>query len=589
MMASDWLAHLLAWLLGIAALLGCLRVAWALRGLPAAARPRRWRTSLLLLGQLLAATLLFLLLRTPDPGDAVHTLHVLTAHAPAKVLPVAASGERWLRLPEAPPRPGIASVPDLASALRRHPGVRHLHVIGDGLETRDREAASGRSITFDAAPRATGISDWWAPRFVHAGDLIHVQGRTHGADGLQAELLDPAGLRVDQQALEGHGLFWLQARARSPGLADYQLRLRRADGSLVDSTRAPVQVLPATATRLMLRAGGPDPDLKFLRRWAVDNGASLRAAIDLGGGMQAGDTVALDARTLADIDVLILDDRSWNGLGGTQRATVLAAVGNGMGLLLRASAPLADADALGLQVRAAQRPPTFKLPSIETMSGALPALGRPPLRIDNPTGHAVLRDAHGEPVVAWRTHGRGRIAAWLPTDSFRLVLGGHADIHARLWADAINAVMRPRAPAPKDLPLQVYTGERTLFCGLDETARVIAPGTVEATRLAIDPRSGPRSCAAFWPQRAGWHRLLDNGTETAFLVRAGDADQVLRAARTQQATRALAGRATTSVETHAQAQALPRWSLFLLWLVVTAGLWWFERSRHGRARAATTG
>ena len=146
MMPSDWATHVLPWLLGIAVLLGCVRVLWPLRQLPAAICPRRWRTGLLLLGQLSSAALLFLLLRTPDPGDDVHTLHVLTAHAPDKMLPVAGSGERWLRLPEAPHRPGSASVPDLASALRRHPGVRHLHVIGDGLEARDRAAAAAMRV-----------------------------------------------------------------------------------------------------------------------------------------------------------------------------------------------------------------------------------------------------------------------------------------------------------------------------------------------------------------------------------------------------------------------------------------------------------
>ena len=137
--------------------------------------------------------------------------------------------------------------------------------------------------------------------------------------------------------------------------------------------------------------------------------------------------------------------------------------------------------------------------------------------------------------------------------------------------------------------MQVYAGERTLFCDLGDTARVIAPGVVEPARLDIDPSSGIRRCAAFWPQRAGWHRLLDATSESAFLVRASDADPVLRAARTQRATRLLADRSTTPVEVPPQAEALPPWSLFLLWLAVTAGLWWFERSRHGRTRAATTG
>ncbi|HSD17127.1 MAG TPA: carboxypeptidase regulatory-like domain-containing protein [Thermomonas sp.] len=588
-MATHWPAHLLPWLLGSIALLACVRLCWPLRRLPVANRPRRWRTGLLLLGQCSSAALLFLLLRTPEPTDTVHTLHLLTAHAPAGALPVAAPGERWLRLPEAPSRPGIASVPDLASALRRHPGVRHLHLVGDGLEARDREAALAMRIRFDPAPLATGIDDWWAPRFVHAGETFRVQGRARHAAGMQVELTDPAGFRVDQQVLQDDGRFSLQARARSPGLADYQLRLRRADHIPGDGTRVPMQVLPATPARLLLRAGGPDPDLKFLRRWAADNGASLRAAIDLGGGMQAGDPVAVDTRTLAGIDVLVLDDRSWNGLGRAQRATVLDAVDNGMGLLLRASMPLADSDALGLQVRAAQLAPTFRLAAIDPAQEVLPTLGRPQLRIDNPFGNTLLRDDRGTPLVAWRTRGRGRIAAWLPTDSFRLVLAGHADVHARAWADAINSVMRARVHAPKDLPLQVYAGERTLLCDLDEDARVIAPGNAGAMRLAIDPRSGPRGCAAFWPQNAGWHRLLDANTDTAFLVRASDADPVLRASRTQRATRALAARASTSDITRTPAGGLARWALFLAWLALTAGLWWFERSRHGRVRAATTG
>lgn len=590
MITSDWAPHVLPWLLGIAMLLGCLRVLWPMRRVPAVTRPRGWRIALLLLGQVLSAILLFVLLRTPDPGDTVHTLHVLTAHAPAKVLPRSVSGERWLRLPEAPDRADVAAVPDLASMLRQHPAVRHLHVVGDGLEARDREAASGMRITFDPAPLSTGISDWWAPQFVHAGDILHVQGHADHASGMHIELLDPAGLRVDQQVVQDDGAFALQAPTRSPGLADYELRLHRADRTAAgNGTRVSVQVMPAAPARILLRAGGPDPDLKFLRRWAADAGASLRAGIDLGGGMQAGDPVTLDARTLADVDALILDDRSWNALGRAQRATVLAAVDKGMGLLLRASAPLADGGALGLQARAAQFPPTFQLPADNPAQGALPALGRPPLHIENPFGATLVRDDRGMPLVAWRTHGRGRIAAWLPTDSFRLVLAGHAEVHARLWADAINAVMRPRAPAPKTLPLRLYVGERTLLCDVDQTARVIAPDTADAVQLAIDPRSGPRRCAAFWPQRAGWHRLLAATTETAFLVRDSDADPVLRASRTQRATTALAERSSIPDNSGARAWALPRWALFLIWLAVTAGLWWFERSRHGDARAVTRG
>ena len=144
------------------------------------------------------------------------------------------------------------------------------------------------------------------------------------------------------------------------------------------------------------------------------------------------------------------------------------------------------------------------------------------------------------------------------------------------------------------MPSLVYAGERTQFCGLGDAAHVLQPGDATPLQLAIDPRSGDRHCAAFWPRRAGWHRLIDGAlvdgkSDTAFLVRAHDADQVLRAAHTQQATAALADHAPTSVKPAVAEPTLPRWVLFLLWLAVTSALWWFERSHLGRVRGTTPG
>lgn len=582
----DWAAPALPWMLALGVLLASLRLPWPLRGRPVNSRPRLWRTVLLIAGQLVSAALLFVLLRAPVSADAIRSVHLLTAHAPRMATPIPRAGELWLRLPEAPVQAGIANTPDLATALRQHPGVRNLHIIGDGLQARDRDAASGLRISVERAPLAAGITDWWMPQTLQSGETLHVQGHAQGATGARIELLDPAGMRTDQQLLQGDGGFSLTATSRSPSIADYQLRLRRADNRVIGLTALPVRILPTLATRLLLRSGGPDPELKFLRRWAADNGATLRASIDLGSGMQAGDPpVALDGRTLAETDLLILDDRSWSGLGRANRETVLAAVGDGLGLLLRASAPLVDGEALGLQVRAATVAPAFKLPASEAGGSELPALSRPPLRIDNPRGQTVLRDDRGTPLAGWDAHGRGRIGVWLPNDTFRLALSGHADLHARLWADAINAVMRPRAPMPHGLPMMIHAGERTRLCALGDAARVLEPGASKAIRLAIDPRSGASRCAAFWPRRAGWHRLITAGAETTFLVRPDSADLVLRAARTRQATEALATLAPKPDHTASVTTGMPRWALFLLWLAVTGSLWWFERSRLGRVRS----
>ncbi len=588
MIAIDSIIEFLSWLLALGVLLASVRLMFGVGRLPANERPRNWRTGLLLFGQCASAALLFLLLRTVLPSDSIHTLHLLTAHAPEVAAPTSPAGERWLRLPEATSRHGVAATPDLATALRQHSHVRTLRIMGDGLEARDRDAATGLQIQFDATPLAVGILDWWASPSVQAGDAVYLRGVTNG--GIRIELLDPAGVRVDQQALQADGAFALQSATRSPGLALYQLRLLGADDKTIATTSVPIQVLPIVPARLLLRSGGPDPELKFLRRWAADNGATLQASIDLGAGVQAGDPpFALDTRTLAGADVLILDDRSWNGLGRASRATVLDAVGKGLGLLLRATTPLSDGHALGMQVRAASLPTSFKLPVADANDSTLPALTRPQLRIDNPAGKTALRDDRGNPLAGWRAHGRGRIGIWLPTDSYRLALAGHADLHARLWAGAINRVARGRTAVPREVPARIYAGERVVFCELGTTATTVQPGDDTPVRLLIDPSSGNKHCAAFWPQHEGWHRLIDGDSTTTFLVRAHNADPVLRASRTQEATAALADHAPAPIKPAVVTPTLSRWTLFLLWLAVTSALWWFERSRFGRVRALTSG
>ncbi len=573
----------LPWVLAASVLLASLRLLQQARA--AGTAPRRWRTAVLAVGQSLAALLLYLLLRTDPPTASVHTLHLLTAHAPAAYLPVQAAGELWLRLPEAPYRSGVQPVPDLATALRSHPAVRLLRIDGDGLEARDRDATGGRRIQFTPAPLARGITDWWAPQMLRQGEPVRVAGATHASAGLRISLLDPGGTRVDEEVLQEDGGFALQAIPRTPGLAEYRLQLRDSDGKQIDTSLVPVRIAAPSSVSVLLLAGGPDPDLKYLRRWAEDHGARLRSSIELGGGMHAGDPpFALDAPMLGQADLLILDDRSWNALDGRRRDAVMAAVDAGMGLLLRASQPLGNATLLGFGVRPATFPATYRIPGTANGGDEPVVLSRPQLRIENPRGPILLRDDRGLALAAWRAHGRGRIGVWLPGDSFRLVLAGQGALHAQQWSSVANALMRARGPIPRPLPLRMYAGELALLCDLGSAPRVVAPGSSAPQPLVIDPRSGDRLCAAWWPTGPGWHRVMDGNGERLALVRARGDDAVMRAADTQRATTALAAQSTAGKAAPAPPapNRLPRWLLFLAWMAVMAALWWFERSRIGR-------
>lgn len=60
--------------------------------------------------------------------------------------------------------------------------------------------------------------------------------------------------------------------------------------------------------------------------------------------MRLGDGLAMNAAALRRVDVLVLDERSWAGLSAGKRgavlAAVLAAVRQGLGLVLRATGPV---------------------------------------------------------------------------------------------------------------------------------------------------------------------------------------------------------------------------------------------------------
>ena len=312
-------AAVTAILLAIAVVAGGLR-AWRL--------PRR-RVRLAL--QALVAVALYACLFPPATREAFRAGELLvlapgiTAAQRADLDPAAAR----VALPGVPADAASEPVPDLATALRRHPGLRRLHVVGGGLPARDRDAARGLALRFDAAPLPPGLVELDRPGRLLAGHAWQLAGRVEGRPGARIELRDPAGVVAATSALDADGRFTLAAQAGSAGTADFELRILAADGSLAETVPLPVAVGSGTALRLLVLAGAPDPDLKFLRRWASDAGAALDSRIGLSDGIaQVQGTPMLDAAALARTDVAILDERSWAALDGPARATLRTAVRN---------------------------------------------------------------------------------------------------------------------------------------------------------------------------------------------------------------------------------------------------------------------
>ena len=596
-----WIALALAAVVAIASVRQ-LRASTAHRG-------RRW----IVIGlQVIVAALLYFCLVPPRHQQPAAGLIVLSADAGrAGALPVGDSAP--LLLPEAADVPGGQRVPDLASALRQHPAST-LTLVGAGLPARDRDTALPNDVRWQPAPAPRGWIALQPPADAAPGARFEVQAQARGVANAKAELLDPADSVVDRAQLADDGRVQLSGIARAEGRSVFRLRLLDADGHVLDSVPVPQQTLPAAPLRLLVRAGAPGPELKYLRRWAADAGIHVQMQADTGAGLSIGDAaLPLDAASLARSDLLLLDERSLASLGSGQLANVQQALRNGLGVLVRsAGVPSAGARQrlreLGLALQgdassqrvelpgdgesailAARRGPLSAgtLPTRDgedadrsSHSADLPALEQ--LAVQVAGGTALLHDRNGKAIGAWRSIGKGRIGMLPLTDSWRWVLAGRDDRHGELWAAVVATLARAQASdAPLWSPQPLgWAGERQALCGVQAPLQAIDERG-QGVPLIVDGTSSGLRCAGWWPRQAGWQRLQQgDSTVWRYVFEPKDAPALYRQAMIDATAQRLA-RSTAMDARRLQPVAGARWPWWLAFVLCASLLWWLERRPAG--------
>jgi hypothetical protein len=571
----------------------------------------RGRQGWLLVGLSLASgLLLWLTLFPPMLPVGGETLLVATAETPAGTR--AGAGERLVALPEAPAIAGAERVPDLATALRRHGQVQTIRILGRGLPPRDRDTAAGVPVQFRPLPDLRGLVRLDPPADTPAGAVFALGGEAAGLAGGMAELLDPAGRRVDVRVIGEEGSFTLGAVARAPGLARFTLRLRGADKAIVSDTPVPLRTLEQPPVRVAL-IGAPSPEAKYLRRWAEDAGIDLSSRLDAGGGVSLGEGVRLDTAALREVDVVIIDDAALASLGGGGRAVLAEALAGGLGVVIRMAAPASGATrqswrGLGLAVEGGSAIEPVALPPLAPDAETL-ALRRGPGSADQPEGLntfddpvpdlgrwdvrggadlvAAVSDADGALIAGWQQRGQGRVMLWTVPNSYALVLGGEGDRYAQWWSQALSAVARPEGGFRPEVPPLPRTGERMAVCGLSSPAQVSAPGGSRHD-LVVDPAAGARGCAALWPAEPGVHVITTPARgqapaqSFALLVLPRAALAGIAARETGAETLRWAMAQTRPAASDRPEQRGAAWPFFLGWLLASGALWLIERRLRAR-------
>jgi hypothetical protein len=565
---------------------------WVAGVLSMAAATASWRKftrgprDLALWLQLPAAALLYFGLFPPDVNLRADSLTVMTPGAAAATHNAAPHDEPVVALPGARAPALAESAPDLATTLRRHPGVSHLTIIGGGLSPRDRAAVAGRALTFQTEPEH-GLLELHAPATVPLGRQWALSGRA--ALTRRVELRDPSGSIVDKVDVDQSGRFALSAAALGAGAVRFELRLLGDANSVQDTISVPLVIVGGTPIDVITRFGAVNPELKYWRRWAMDAGLTISVSATLSDAVnvRAGDA-RLTAAALAQADVVMIDARAWAALDAAEKSALRVATEQGLGLLLRADTALAaetiaDWRDLGFTVSTTKAPTSLTLDQYlglrdRTMFTAAA------IAVSAPTSVVQFQADDGTPLSWWHAQGRGRIALWRLVDSYRLALLGEQERYANLWASTLELLGRPRAPSPPapQLPHDAWVLERTVFCGLGLAANVRTPND-EPVGLTVNADG----CAAYWPGAAGWHSLQTAGSAWPFYVRAANDGSSFRTALDAAATAAMATPVPDASHASAPLAAPPavlhapmaHWPWLLAWLAVTAIIWWRERPR----------
>ncbi len=533
---------------------------------------RRW---IGVIGQPLMAILLWLVLYPPlidkprveavvlSPGVTAQQLAQLDAASPILALPGVVATNSL-----------IERVPDLATALRRNPAIGDLRVLGDGLPERDRDVLGQRGLSFEPGADLLGLVDVQSPVAVRAGALWTMQGEVAGVDSGQVRLLDRSGTVAADAVVDESGRFRLSAAAKTAGEAIYRLQVLDASDSMIDELPLGVIIRAGDSLNSVILAGAADPETKYLRRWIIDSGSTVASRISLSRGIaQRQDDIDLSAAALEQTDLLIVDDRAWTGLPASSKALIKRAVEQGMGLILRASGLLSSKTRsewaeLGFHIESADLARSARLAG----PGREIELTRMPLRITADDSVPLLTATDGSALALWRAFGQGRIALWLPLDSWRLSTSGDKTRYGTLWSEAFSTLARARGTTSASLPRMARVDQRAVICGIGSDA-VIENDQGQRQRLLIDSEAG--NCAAWWPAEAGWQLLVDADRHEPIFVLAADQATNLIRHETRAATRQMVRPPLATAVYRTQMQ---RWPLFLAWLLISAGFWWWQRS-----------
>lgn len=321
-------------------------------------------------------------------------------------------------------------------------------------------AASARAPLFVAAPRNARLVEAATTARPLVGRAAAVSFRLRGAAGDSARVfLADAGAVIDSLTVRGDsageaaGAF--RVRPAAPGWRDWRVTARWARGDSASGV-AGAWVDSAGPPRVIVRAGFPDWESKFVTRALEESGATVSASLALGRGLavaeggggaitparlaQADAVLVLDGAPLASAEAAALAD--WAARGGGVLLAGDRAGTAGFGLVRGGSQP---GTVEGTTIRWSA-PPELALLTLDRVGGDAQPFGAPL------AGATLVASSPAGGVLALRPLGRGRAAALALAETWRWRMeAGRIAEHREFWRSLVDWLASAR-----DEPLSIH-------------------------------------------------------------------------------------------------------------------------------------
>ncbi|MFK7887853.1 MAG: hypothetical protein AB8G16_13415 [Gammaproteobacteria bacterium] len=482
----------------------------------------------------------------------------------------------------------IKTVPDFSAARAVFPEASKWRVLGAGLPPSAN--VTDLAFDFDAPPKPSGVRDATWPQTLRTGERLVVTGTVIAdmPEALVVSLLDPSGTVADTAQPDAEGHFALAAPTKAAGSASFALRVTTDADSVLEEVPLPVDIRTPEPLRILVRAGAPSFEIRYLKDWARRSGAKMVIDTTLSRDKTRRETINIDEvfdapfddTLLSEFDLLILEARSFDALSATQlNALQNTAQRTGLGLIV-----LGTSDA--------QRMANFQGPASSdgvatSVAVSLPGasgtqVGTSARFVDN-QGDVMLRALTGEALAKRTSHNNQNLVVSLIDDSHRWITAGQPDTHAAYWNALIDGAVSSRAPIVVTTePRHLYAHQRAVVClrGADDRAaamQAIGGQSVTLQLTAVATRPGER-CALTYPG-SGWHSVrVDERDIARLFVFSAEHWAVRQHVLATEFTRRVAARGAPQNAPQVSAETTwPRWPFALLSLLLAATLWFEQR------------